>query len=334
MAAIKLQVFGGEVPSASARALPADKARVSYNLYPGVDEFRPLREDLVVADSLPLTGVKSLHRLERNADGTLSTNTSTGWITSTSPRSYAKGQINDDLTGRTYYSFDDGSAPPRAMDAGVNPTRDGMAVRAAVDKPLGIPPPPKPVVTALVGGDFPPEAYTYLINFKTAEIARNVRANVRFGLIGYDMAGAGIPGFINKTITGVVATATTTGGTTTLVTDPANPGGTLIPSTSTTGCTSTVTTDTFVIGASNPLSPITVVVPPENIVLTDAHRVGFGPVGLVAYVPALDGGQTSFVALYNYRTFTWKSPNSASAFTYDRVQFEAWLRIPGNSEYE
>ena len=95
-----------------------------------------------------------------------------------------------------------------------------------------------------------------------------------------------------------------------------------------------MTTDTFVIGASDPLSPIAVVVVPENVVLTDAHRVGFGPLGLVAYVPVLDGGQTNFIALYNYRTFTWKPPKDSAPITFDRVQFEAWLRIPGNSEYE
>lgn len=334
MTVLQVLNFGGEVPSSSARTLPPGSARVARNLHPRVSEFRPLNEALDMAGVTVASGSKALHRLERKADGTFASDLTTGWLAYPQERSFARGQINDDLTGRVYYSFDDGSAPPRVMDAGINPARDGMAVRAAVDKPLGIPPPPKPVVTALIGGDFPPEAYTYLINFKTAEIARNVRANVRFGLIGYDMAGAGIPGFINKTITGVVATATTTGGSTTLVTDPNNPGGTLIPSTSTTGGTNTMTTDDFVIGGTTPGTPIATVTLLEIVNLTAAHRVGFGPVGLVAYIPTLDGGQTDFVALYNYRTFNWQAPNSASAFTYDRVQFEDWLRIPGNSEYE
>lgn len=340
MAVIKITTFGGEVPSLSARALPADKARISYNLYPGVDEFRPLLENKEVA-VLGVSNPLSLFRLERKADGTLNDDPTNGWmpvkdpitgLTYTGLLSFAKGQINDDLTGRTYYSFDNGSSAPRVMDAGVSPARDGLLETAAVDKPLGIPAPSKPSVAAIYGEEFTPDEYLELVSVKSAEIAAAVRSNVRFAFIGYDIAGAGTAGYINKTISGTVGTGSTTGSTTTLVTNPSNPGGALIPSTSTTGGTATVVEDGFVIGGTVQGSPVLPTVELENVVLTDDHRVGWSMVGLVASIPVAGGGQTGFVPLYSYRTFTWKAPASASAFTYDRVQFEAWFRL--NPIYE
>ena len=211
MAVIKINNFGGEVPSLSARALPADKARISYNLYPGVDEFRPLLENKDVAtvgSSNPL----SLFRLDRKPDGTLNDDHATGWLTYAGLRSFAKGQINDDLTGRTYYSFDDGSAPPRVMDAGVNPARDGLAASAAVDKPLGVPAPNAPKVELLVGDELTPDEYAGVMQIKTAEITQAVRANAAFSLIGTVAVGDSTPGYLATVVSGVVAPALVPGG--------------------------------------------------------------------------------------------------------------------------
>lgn len=211
MAVIKLQVFGGEVPSLSARSLPADKARISANLHPGVSEFRPLRENKMVA-TLAMSNPLSLHRLERKGDGTLNDDPSTGWLPYTGLRSFAKGQVNDDLTGRTYYSFDDGSAPPRVMDAGVNPARDGLPVSAAVDKLLGIPPPKAPQVELLVGDELTHDEFADLMKLKTAEVATQVRSCASFQLVGAYVVGASTPGYLASIVTGVVTSIPVAGG--------------------------------------------------------------------------------------------------------------------------
>lgn len=211
MAVIKITTFGGEVPSLSARALPADKARISHNLYPGVGEFRPLAENKGVA-TIGVSNPKSLFRLERKADGTLNDDPATGWLPYAGLRSFAKGQINDDLTGRTYYSFDDGSAAPRVMDAGVNPARDGLEVAAAVDKPLGIPAPQAPKVELLVGDELTPDEYAGVMQIKTAEITQAVRANAAFSLIGTVTVGDSTPGYLTDVVSGVVAPALVPGG--------------------------------------------------------------------------------------------------------------------------
>lgn len=321
MAVIKITNFAGEAPSLSARSLGVGFSALAKNLYARVGEFRPLQDDAVVVPTLPggASNPKTLFRLERKADGTLNTDMTTGWITSDKVMSYAKGQINDDMTGRTYYSFDDGSAPPRVMDAGINPARDGMPVTAAVNKPLGVPPPGKPMVTALLGNDFTYQDYEKLVQAKELEVATAVRKTVKFGFIGYDMAGAGIPGFINRTVTGITGVPGTIGSTPTQVNNPNNPAGPSIPSTSTTGGTPTTSTGDFTIGGGNgaPVSGPSLI---ENVVLTGNYKAGFGQQGLVASIPAEGGGATGFVDLSHYRTFTM------DGFTYDRVQFEAWLK--------
>lgn len=134
MAVIKLQSFGGELPSASARALPATAARTSRNLLPTINEFRPLASDSVAATS-GVSNPKTLYRMSRGVGGAFNTNMATGWIVNANEVNFVKGQIDDDLTERTYYTFGDGSAAPRAVN--VN----------GVDRLLGVPPPAKPAVT-------------------------------------------------------------------------------------------------------------------------------------------------------------------------------------------
>lgn len=88
----------------------------------------------------------------------------------------------------------------------------------------------------------------------------------------------------------------------------------------------------FVIGGTTPDSPTSQAQELDHVTLSDAHRVAWNMVGLVASIPLPEGGQTDFVPLYAYRTFTWKAPKSAEPFTYDRAQFEAWFR--DNPVYE
>lgn len=124
MPVIKIENFGGEMPSVSARALPDAAAQENSNLFAGTAEFRPLRADSAVGTSV--AAAKSLFRIDPSQP----------WITSTQARSYVRGQINGDVNKRTYYSIDSGTAqPPRAMDI------------TGADRLLGVPAPAKPVVT-------------------------------------------------------------------------------------------------------------------------------------------------------------------------------------------
>ena len=122
MAVIKIENFGGELPSVSPRALPPNAAQENRNLFMGVAEFRPLKADAVVGASV--TAAKSLYRIDATQP----------WITATIERSYVRGQINGDTNKRTYYTVNDGASPPMVMD-----------VTGEVRR-LGVPAPDKPAV--------------------------------------------------------------------------------------------------------------------------------------------------------------------------------------------
>jgi len=157
MAVIDIRNFGGELPSVSPRALPPDSSQVNKNLYLATTEFRPLSQDTVVGSAA--AGTKSMHKFARTASGDIDHSPSSGWKMSSDLRSYAKGQINDERTERTYVSFDDGSARPRIID--VNGS----------DRLLGVPRPVKPSVTANVTDELTAEeADAYLFGEVTAEM--------------------------------------------------------------------------------------------------------------------------------------------------------------------
>lgn len=148
MTIIKIDNFGGEMPSVSPRALPASAAQVNSNLFLATPEFRPLMQDATVG--AVTAGSKTLHRL----------NGSTAWIASTQERSYVKGQINDEKTERTYLTADDGSAAPRIID------------NAAADRPLGVYRPVKPAVTLAASEEITPEEANTLLYGTAAEEVR------------------------------------------------------------------------------------------------------------------------------------------------------------------
>ncbi|CAN7346284.1 hypothetical protein LJR074_001980 [Acidovorax sp. LjRoot74] len=113
MPALKIETFGGEIPSVSPRALPPSAAQENRNLFLGTNEFRPLATDVEVAQAPGNT--TSLYRFARGTNGELNTSTATGWVVAEKDRSYVKGQINDERTERTYFTTDDGSEPLRAI---------------------------------------------------------------------------------------------------------------------------------------------------------------------------------------------------------------------------
>lgn len=163
MPVIKFDNFGGEYPSVSPRNLPPGAAQTNRNLYALTGEFYPLKADSTVA-SCP-SGTKTLHRFARTADGSFNQTFSSGWITSTADRSYVKGQINDERTERTYFTFDDGSARPRITD--VNGS----------DRVLGVPRPAKPVVAAVVTDELTGEEAEVFLNDVVANKLRSAIAD-------------------------------------------------------------------------------------------------------------------------------------------------------------
>ena len=143
MTIIKIDNFGGELPSVSPRAVQAPFAQKNLNLYLATTEFRPLAQDISVA-SAP-AGTRTLHRFSRDATGAFNATPGTNWITSTELRSYVKGQINDERTERTYLTIDDGSARPRVID------------NTGQDRLLGVPKPASVALEHIVTEEFTPD---------------------------------------------------------------------------------------------------------------------------------------------------------------------------------
>lgn len=148
MPAIKIENFGGEMPSMSARALPANAAQENRNLFMGVSEFRPLKADTSVGTSV--AGAKSLYRIDATQP----------WITATKERNYVRGQINGDTNKRTYYTVNDGTSPPMVMDVTGETRR------------LGVPAPDKPT---LVHTATPQVTWEQASSFVLGEGANSIR---------------------------------------------------------------------------------------------------------------------------------------------------------------
>ena len=166
MSVIKIEDFGGEQPSLSPRALGANAAQRNVNLVNAVSEFRPVRADLFAAHAP--TGTRTMHRFSRAPDGAINTQPASGWILSSQPRSYVKGQINDERTERTFFTADDGSQPPRAIDV------------HGADRRLGVPRPVRPAVTLAVSDELTPEeANTFLYGEATEQIRQAVAQSVQ-----------------------------------------------------------------------------------------------------------------------------------------------------------
>ena len=212
MSVIRLSTFGGEMPRASARALPADKARISYNMYHGGDEFRPIRDDVVVASAT--AGAKTLYRFDRLPNGDIDTDMTQRWIVHDGIVHYAKGQLNDDKTSRSYYSFDGGTNAPRVKDS------------KGVDKLLGIPAPAAPQVSVIVGDEYTPEEYTALLKIKSAEISGVIRAKSGVGYFSDEIITSSTVGYTSKVLSGS-ALIPSSNVSTTPVTTPVNGGGTV-----------------------------------------------------------------------------------------------------------
>ena len=140
MSVLKIQSFGGQVPRVSPRALPAGAAQRYENLLATANELRPLLGDKTVAAGQ--AGARTLYRLGRTPAGALRTGDTDGWLADADDKSYVKGQLNDDATERTAVTWNDGTQPPRVIDA------------TGADRLLGVPAPASVGVTANIVDEF------------------------------------------------------------------------------------------------------------------------------------------------------------------------------------
>lgn len=126
MPVIRVVNFGGEVPSASARALPDTAAQEASDIMPGTVEFRPTLGDGTTETPLTVvTNPKTMYRYHQVGGS---------WYTSAEELNIVRGQVEDDTTERTYVSRQDGSAAPQIFPSGL---------------PLGVPAPTLAATLAL-----------------------------------------------------------------------------------------------------------------------------------------------------------------------------------------
>lgn len=148
--------FGGLVPQAGKRALPDNAAQTATNLLASSQEFRPLQADTEVVTASGVSNPKTIYRLQRKADGSLNTDHTSAatWKVNALEVSYARHQLNNDVTERTSLTYNDGSAPARVIDA------------LATDRLLGV---PKPTAAPTV-------VVTEVAEFTTDERNANIEA--------------------------------------------------------------------------------------------------------------------------------------------------------------
>lgn len=145
MPVIRFDEFGGIAPRVPPRALADSAAQTNHNLLASSREFRPLAADKELRAAPP--GTRTLHRFARTPSGSLRApeDTGSGWVMQPHLLSYVPGQLNDDATERTVVTRDDGTQPPRVVDA------------QGADRLLGVPYPAKPQVRVEVTPRFTSE---------------------------------------------------------------------------------------------------------------------------------------------------------------------------------
>lgn len=184
---VNIKNFGGILPAYDKRALPPAGAQVNHNLLASVMHFKPLQTDLNIAASA-VNDALTLYRLDRKANGSFNTDMTTGWVVNASVVSYVKGPVNNDTEERTYYTFDDGSAPPRWLDAN------------GLDRLLGVPKPAAPTVAVTVVDEFTEEERAKQLDKAMRTIIRKIRTRLLKkwrGGTNPGTAGSAATGYIN-----------------------------------------------------------------------------------------------------------------------------------------
>ncbi|MDR0273878.1 MAG: hypothetical protein LBI48_00740 [Burkholderiaceae bacterium] len=142
MAVIDIQQFVGIAPRVPPRDMGAACAQACGNLLATAMEFRPLQEDAPARSDPAFAAARTLYRLSRDAQGNYLEDDAAGWIVAPDARSYAKGDLHDDATERTYFTFDDGTQAARVIDA------------TGENRLLGVPAPVSVAVTVNQGHSF------------------------------------------------------------------------------------------------------------------------------------------------------------------------------------
>lgn len=170
MSVIKIENFGGEMPSMSPRALPPNAAQKSQNLFLGTNEFRPVagdREESVPPERKPPAGAKTLFRITP-ADP---------WRADTQETSPVRGQVNGATSTRTYFTLDSSDAAPRVIDM------------TGENRQLGVPKPTvKPAVAVVVGDELSKEELPDAESKSADLIAQAIDANITSFLTGGGIA--------------------------------------------------------------------------------------------------------------------------------------------------
>lgn len=112
MSVITISKFGGLEPSVLPRALPPEASQRCVNMTPDTFDFRPIPSDVAVATQA-VSNPNTLYRFDRKADGSFNSDETTGWIGAAALLNLARQQLNDDTTGKIYYTHADGSQPMR-----------------------------------------------------------------------------------------------------------------------------------------------------------------------------------------------------------------------------
>lgn len=186
MPTLKIDSPGSLFPALEKRDLAAAGAQDAHNLHAGSPKFRPLGGPTTVVAASGVTNPKTIYRLARTSAGAFNDNPSTGWIVRSQDINFVKGQLNDDTTERTYYAFNDGSAPPRVLNA------------SGADRQLGVPTPATaPTVTLQAVSEFLPEDRDSAIEAAQDKIATLIRANLTTAWLGAPEPGTGTQGYVN-----------------------------------------------------------------------------------------------------------------------------------------
>ena len=128
MANININQFAGLAPSISDRNRGVAFAATANNLFAPTQEFRPLAADTTLGVTLAVNNPVTLYKRNRTTAGGAFSTEEQGWYSAAGRVSLVKGQIDDDETERTYFTYDDGSNIPYVSDV-------------SITKPLGVTPP-------------------------------------------------------------------------------------------------------------------------------------------------------------------------------------------------
>lgn len=163
MAIVKITNFGGLLPALSARSLPLENATTATNLLARVSEFRPILDGTTYSGVLSVSNPATIYRLARSSGGALNTAFTQGWKAYASWTNLVQGQINDNLTSRTYVTDGAGAYAPRVID------------NAGADRQLGVPAPSTPTVTLNQGDYFTQEDRDESLRAAKAQILAALR---------------------------------------------------------------------------------------------------------------------------------------------------------------